>query len=506
MTPYREIFRLKALGLSVSGIARSVPCARNTVSRVLSLGEKLNISWPIEISDIELQKLLFPGEPEAHPERKMPDFDYVHKELRKKGVTRKLLWNEYVNDCKSAGVRPYLYTQFCHYIILDEQKRNATMRLHHKPGEKIEVDWAGDHMYIMNSQTGELTDAHLFVATLPYSQYSFVEAFLDEKEESWLTAHVHMYNYFGGVTTLLVPDNCKTAVDRTKPRNDPKLNRSYRELSEYYNTAIIPARVRRAKDKASVESTVGNITTYIIAALRNEKFFSIEELNLAIREKLDQYNNEPFQKREGSRFQVFQDEEKIHMRPLPEEPYHPSIWKKSKVQYDYYVPVDGMFYSVPYTYIKKEVDVRTTDTMVEIYFNHVRIASHQKLTGHKNQRQLVKEHMPPNHQHYIDWDGEHFRKWAEEEIGHNCYLVVDAFLKSREIEQLSYKSCVEVVRAAQRHSPEKLEIACEKLLSYSGTPSLSNLKNLLAAPQVLGIREEKKKPKGITRGAAYYQR
>lgn len=437
----------------------------------------------------------------------MPDFNHIHQELRKKGVTKKLLWNEYVNECRISGVRPYLYTQFCHYVSQEEQKRHATMRLHHKPGEKIEVDWAGDHMYIVNSKTGELTDAHLFVATLPYSQYGFVEAFLDEKEESWLAAHVHMYNYFGGVTTLLVPDNCKTAVDRVKKHENPKINKSYQELSEYYNTAIAPARVRRPKDKPSVEGTVGNITTFIIASLRNERFFSIDELNYAIREKLDEYNNAPFQKREGSRTSIFQEEKK-YMRPLPEEPYHPSVWKKSKVQFDYYVPVEGMFYSVPFNYIKKEVDIRITDSMVEVYFNGNRIASHKKLSGHKNQRSLVKEHMPPNHQHYLDWDGEHFRNWAQEEVGHNCYQVIDALLKSREIEQLSYKSCMEVVRLSHNHSAEMLEIACEKLLSYQANPSVSNLRNLLASPKTLGIREEtpKKKAKGITRGPDYYRR
>ena len=507
MKPYREIFRLKALGLSISGIARSVSCARNTVSRVLSLGEKLNISWPIEISDIELQKLLFPGEPEAHPERKMPDFDYIHKELRKKGVTRKLLWNEYVNDCKIAGVRPYLYTQFCHYVFQDEQKRHATMRLHHKPGETIEVDWAGDHMFIINSRTGEISNAHLFVASLPYSQYSFVEAFPNEKEESWLAAHVHMYNYFGGVTTLLVPDNCKTAMTRNRGQNDQEINKAYHELAEYYNTAIYPARVRTPKDKPSVEGNVGNITTYIIAALRNEKFFSIEELNLAIREKLDQYNNEPFQKREGSRFQIFQNEEKAYMRPLPPEPYRPTTWRKGKVQYDYHVPVDGMYYSVPYQYIKKEVEIQITDTMVEVYFNHNRIASHKRLIGPKNQRSTVKEHMPQNHQHYIDWNGDHYRKWAQEEVGPNCLRVVEMFLKSEEIEQMAYKSCMGLVREAQKHSPEALELACEKCLAHPGIPSLNTIRRLLTVPNLLGVRDNtpKKKAKGITRGPEYYK-
>ena len=505
MTPYREIFRLKTLGLSVSGIARSVSCARNTVARVLSLGEQLNISWPIEASDIELQKMLFPGDPEVHPERKMPDFDYVHRELRKKGVTRKLLWNEYVNECKIAGVRPYLYTQFCHYIILDEQKRNATMRLHHKPGEKIEVDWAGDHMHIINSRTGEIKDAHIFVATLPYSQYSFAEAFPNEKEESWLAAHVHMYNYFGGVTTLLVPDNCKTAMNRNRGQNDQEVNRAYRDLSEYYNTAISPTRVYRARDKASVEGNVGKITTYIIAGLRNERFFSIEELNLAIREKLDQYNNEPFQKKEGSRFQVFQNEEKMYMRPLPSEPYHPIKRLKGKVQYDYHVPVENMYYSVPFQYIKKEVEIQVSDNLVEIYFNHNRIASHKKLTGSKNQRSTVKEHMPPNHQHYLDWNGEHYLKWAKE-VGPNCFHVVEKFLKSEEIEQIACKPCMGLVLDAQKHSKEALEIACGKCLAHPGKISLSLIRRVLTDSKLLGVRDETPKAKGITRGPEYYRR
>ena len=508
MIPYREIFRLKELGLSKSHIARCTSCARNTVARVLTIGEQLGIKWPIESSDIELQRQLFPNENEPVTEWKMPDFDYIHKELRKKGVTRKLLWNEYVNECKIAGVRPYLYTQFCYYIAQDEQKRHATMRLHHKPGYAIEVDWAGDHMFIINSRTGEVTDAHLFVAAFPYSQYGFVEAFLDEKEEAWLAAHVHMYNFFGGVSTTLVPDNCKTAVNRNKGLNDQRINKSYQELSEYYHTAITPARVRKPKDKASVEGTVGNITTYIIASLRNERFFSIEELNIAIREKLNEYNKEPFQKREGSREIVFQQEEKEFLRPLPAEPYHPSKWRKGKVQYDYHVPVDGMFYSVPYTYIKKEVEIRTTDSMVEIYFNQNRIASHVKLTGVKNQRHTIKEHMPPNHQHYVDWNGDQYRKWAQEEIGSSCHQVVETFLKSEEIEQLAYKACQGLIREAQKHSPEALELACKKCLSYPGKPSLKIIKDLLTAPKLIGLREEtpKKKAKGITRGPDYYRR
>ena len=514
MTKYREIFRLKSLGLSNTSIAKSAGCARNTVSKTLKAGEALGISWPFEkaVTDQELQKLLFPGDP-VLSDKKMPDFDHVHKELQKVGVTKKLLWNEYVEECHQNKDNPLMYSQFCYYVHEDELKRRATMHIEHKPGDKTEVDWAGDHMHIINRFTGEIIDAHLFVAALPYSQYAFVEAFLDEKLPAWITAHVHMYNFFGGVTTILIPDNCKTAVDHNRGFKDQKLNDTYYEMAEYYGTAILPARVRKPKDKPSAEGNVGKITTYIIAALRNEQFFSLEELNLAIRKKLNAYNNESFQKREGSRALLF-DEEKAFLRPLPSEgPYKLSTWKKAKVQYNYHVYVDGMYYSVPHNYIKKEVDVRLTDSTVDFIYNQNIIASHARLTGHKNQYSTLKEHMPKSHQYYADWDGDRFRRWAEKDVGPNCRKAVDAILKSREVEQQSYRTCMALIKLAEKHSPELLELACEKGLSYSSSPSYKSIKNILASPELLGVNSADAseavtapKPKGITRGAAYYRR
>ncbi len=227
----------------------------------------------------------------------MPDYDYIRKELLKNGVSKKLLWTEYMEDCRQAGEDPLMYSQFCYYIQQDENKRRATMHIKRKPGEQVEVDWAGDTAKLVDPYTGEIEEAYIFVGVMTYSQYAYVEAFADEKQQSWIDAHVHMYEYFGGVTKILVPDNCKTAVIHNKGWKDQRINAIYHELAEHYGTAIIPARVRKPKDKPNAEGNVGNISTWIVAALRNEQFFTIAELNAEIRKKLDEFNHRPFQKK-----------------------------------------------------------------------------------------------------------------------------------------------------------------------------------------------------------------
>lgn len=237
----------------------------------------------------------------------MPDYAYIRKELLRNGVNKNLLWTEYLEECRLSGDSPLMYSQFCYYIQQDEQKRRATMHIDRKPAEQIEVDWAGNPAHITDPDTGEITRAHIFVAALAYSQYPYVEAFIDERQPSWIAAHVHMYEYFGGVTKILVPDNCKTAV--TKGGRDPRINTTCHEMAEHYGTAILPARIRAPKDKPNVEGTAGNISTWITAALRDEQFFSMNELNRAIRKNLEAFSKRPFQKKEGSRYEIFRDEE-----------------------------------------------------------------------------------------------------------------------------------------------------------------------------------------------------
>ena len=292
----------------------------------------------------------------------MPDYAYIRKELLRNGVSKKLLWTEYMEDCRANGDEPLMYSQFCYHIQQDEQKHRATMHINRKPGEQVEVDWAGEPATVIDPDTDEIIKAYIFVGVMTYSQYAYVEAFLDMKQKSWIDAHVHMYEYFGGVARILVPDNCKTAVVHNGGWKDQQINETYQELAEHYGTAIIPARVRAPKDKPNAEGTVGNISTWITAALRDEQFFSLAELNRAIRDKLELFNQRLFQKKEGSRRSLFLEEEKPLLAPLPSTRFELSDWKTATFQFNYHISVDGMLYSVPYEYIKKKVDVKITDT------------------------------------------------------------------------------------------------------------------------------------------------
>ncbi len=369
MTKYREIIRLTGLGFSQRNIMASCGVAQKTVVKVQKRARELNLSWPLDesMTDVELQRLMFSKDSSVSQNKRMPDYDYIHKELLRNGVSKKLLWTEYMEDCRANGDDPLMYSQFCYHIQHDEQKRRATMHINRKPGEQVEVDWAGDPATIIDPDTGEILKAYIFVGVMTYSQYAYVEAFLDMKQKSWITAHVHMYEFFGGVARILVPDNCKTAVVHNGGWKDQQINETYQEMAEHYGTAIIPARVRTPKDKPNAEGTVGNISTWITAALRNEQFFSLAELNRAIREKLEQFNQRLFQKKEGSRLDLFLEDEKPLLSPLPATHFELSDWKTATVQFNYHISVDGMLYSVPYEYIKKKVYVKVTDTTIEIF-------------------------------------------------------------------------------------------------------------------------------------------
>ena len=414
MTKYREILRLQSLGFSERNIAQSCGVSRNTVAKVLKKAAEINISWPLDfdMTDSALEELMFPKDKSATNKR-MPDFDYIRKEL---------LQNEKTYKC--------------------------------------------------------------------------------------IKSNVQMFDFFGVVTPMLVSDNCTTAVNHEKSDwYTTSLNTTYHEMAEHYNLAIIPARVRKPKDKPNVEGSVGKISTWITAALRNEQFFSLAELNDSIREKLNAYNARKFQKKECSRLSLFLGEEMPLLAPLPATPFELAEWKQATVQFNYHIAVDKMYYSVPYQYIKNKVDVRITDTTVEIFYNHNRIASHRRLYGRSGQYSTVTEHMPQEHQKYLEWNGDRFRKWADS-IGINTSKVVDAILTSGRIEQQSYRSCMGLLKLAEKYSPEKLEQVCAKALSYSGKPSYKSIKNLLVAtkdaPDTESESTQAVKPHGITRGARYY--
>ena len=513
MTKYREILRLSSLGISQQNIANSCNVSKKTVNRVLKRAKELNVSWPLDANDTDavLAEKFFPSVKTVASNKRMPDFAYIRKELLRNGVSKKLLWTEYMEDCRANGEEPLMYSQFCYHIQQDEQKRRATMHINRKPGEQVEVDWAGDTATIIDPDTGEIIKAYIFVGVMTYSQYAYVEAFLDTKQKSWIYAHVHMYEFFGGVAKILVPDNCKTAVIHNGGWKTQQVNETYQEMAEHYGTAIIPARVRSPKDKPNAEGTVGNISTWITAALRDEQFFSLAELNRAIRNKLELFNQRLFQKKEGSRLSLFLGEELPLLAPLPATRFELADWKTATVQFNYHISVDGMLYSVPFEYIKKKVDVRVTDYTIENFYNHNRIASHRRLRGRTGQYSTITEHMPEDHQKYLEWNGDRFRKWAER-IGINTYTVVDAILTSKGVEQQTYRSCMGLLKLAEKHSDATLEAACEKALTYTASPSYKSIKNILVTQADKLISKTKadiqttQKTRGITRGADYYRR
>lgn len=508
MTNYREILRLKSLGLNHSQIAGSMEISRQTAVTVLQRAAELGLSWQTttELSDRELAMLLYPPG-SGKPAYKMPDYKYVHREMAKSGVTLQLLWFEYCDKCRDAGEIPYQLTQFKKYYRDFVVKTKATMHINRKPGETMEVDWAGQTAEIIDTDTGEAIDAYIFVAALPYSGYAYVEAFLSQNQEAWITAHVNAYSYFGGVTQIVVPDNLKTGVVKNT-RMEIVLNKTYHEMAEHYGTAIIPATVKAPKDKSTVEGSVGNISTFILAALRNQRFLSLRELNAVIKEKLHAFNHKPFQKKEGSRASLF-SEERAFLLPLPKSAFELATWKIATVQYNYHIGVDEQFYSVPYEYIKHKVDVRLTRNVVEVFFEGTRVCSHVRLYGRAGQYSTLEVHMPPNHQQYNQWNGERFRKWAAK-IGANTAAVVEAIVTGYKVEQQGYRACMALLKLSDQYTPERLEAACIKALSYTPRPNFKGIQAILKSGQDK-ISEKTATPSessefGFTRGADYYGR
>lgn len=504
MTDYREILRLQRLGLNHSQIAQSAAVSRPTVIAVLRRAGAQGLDWQTaeSLSDKELAARMLHASADK-PEYKMPDYDYVHRELAKPGMTQQLLWFEYCEVCRAVGELPYQLTQFKTHYREYAAKTRATMHIQRKPGELMEVDWAGQTAKLTDADTGDVLDAFIFVAALPYSGYAYAEAFSSQAKEAWITAHVNAYSFFGGVTRILTPDNLKTGVIKNT-RAELVLNKSYQEMAEHYGTAIIPARVRTPKDKATVEGAVGNISSFILASIRNQIFFTLREMNEVIRERLHAFNHKAFQKKDGSRATWFA-EERAFLLPLPRNSYELSLWKTATVSFNYHIAVDEQYYSVPFEYIKRKVDVRVTRNVIEIFFEGSRICSHVRLNGRRGQYSTREEHMPPKHQQYIQWNGERFRSWAAK-IGSNTATVVESILTGYKVEQQGYRACMALLKLSDQYSPERLEAACAKALFYTPRPSYKSIQTILKS----GHDKKSENPPtsseyGFTRGAEYYK-
>lgn len=350
---------------------------------------------------------------------------------------------------------------------------------------------------------------YLFVAALPYSQLAYVEPCLNMNEQTWINCNVHMFEYFGGVTLRIVCDNLKTGVITHPREGDIVLNQCYEDFSNHYCTAIMPAGVKKPKQKASVEGTVGKIATAIIARLRNNEYTSIHELKTDVAAALEDFNNKPFQKREGSRREVFEANERITLRPLPAFPYEYAVWEYRRViGSDFHVTYQTCKYSVPYRFVGKTVDLKITDSVIEIYCGHERISSHKRFPSYvRNKYDTYPEDIPERFQK-TEWNELSLRQWAAS-IGKQTLAVIDRIFKSYCMSEQGINPAMSVLKLSKKYSSERLETACELALEHVSVPRYSHLKVILAAGQDVEYKNSKKQenessPAGFVRGAAYY--
>ena len=503
MIDYRNILRLYSEGHSQRAMERELYCSRHTISNVLDKAKKAGISWPVgdDVTNEMIQELLFPGKYALACPYTQPDFPEIHKELAKKGVTLTLLWEEYCVKVRAAGGIPYMYTQYCEKYRRWARVTKVTMRITHKPGDAVQVDWAGDPLYITDS----VEPAYIFVAVLPCSWYTYAEVYSDMKTENWLLCHVHAFNYFGGVPRLLIPDNCRTAVSKNT-RYETVLNKSYQELAEHYNVAVVPARVRKPDDKSAAEGSVRFVSTWITASLRDRKFFTIGEAKQAVAEKLEELNLRPFKKRPGCRLTAFEQEEKEFLKPLPLYTYEPSVWLHPKVGYDYLVSDGVNKYSIPFDLIGEKVDVRLTKHIVEVFYKQTKVAAHVRLDKPQHDPVVKPEHMPEAHRRYLGYNADEFTVWANS-AGSNIAQTVQYFLNSGKEAEKGFKSCASLMKLEKHYGSKRLDDACERVLRLTSHPTVRNISVLCkssAEKQPAPVKKEG--GHGITRGAAYYNK
>lgn len=506
------ILELRKAGLSRNVIAATRHMSKNSVGDVIHIADKRGITYD-DVSTLDEEAAYRMFYPEKHAVETMyrqPDYEYIHKELKRVGVTLKLLWQEYQDKCWAEGNIPMGYTKFCSGYSEFTIVNKLTNHLEHKPGAVTEVDWSGPTMSYVDTSTGEIRTVYLFVGTLPYSQYSYVEPCPDMKMDSFIRCHIRMYGYFGGVTTRLVCDNLKTGVVSHPREGEIVLTADYEALGEYYMTAIMPAAVRKPKQKASVEGTVGKIAAAIIAKLRDEVFYSFEDLKGAVSRKLYEFNHESFQKREGSRYEAYLDE-KESLYALPAAPYEIATWVYGrKVNIDYHVVFEYNRYSCPYQYARKSVDLKVTDSTVEIYSGATRLATHNRFpTGRRNQYSTHAEDMPDKFR-FSPWDDARIKNWARS-IGRYTGETIDRIFEGVSIKEQGYNPALAVLRLSNKYSEARLEAACEFAITQGiKKPRYHHLNSILASNQDEIYLEKKNaarrqdNPMGYLRGSRYY--
>jgi transposase len=470
-----EVLRLKwSQGLSDRKIAQSLGISRPTVAEYVRRAQSAGLSWPLPatLDETALERLLFPPHlaipSPRHPE---PDWATVHHELKRKGVTLFLLWQEY----KSTTPKGFQYSRFCQGYRAWTGTLDLVMRQSHRAGEKLFVDYAGQGIPVVNPHTGEVHEVAIFVAVLGASNYTYAEATWTQSLPDWIGSHVRTFAVLGGVPEVVVPDNLKAAVTRAH-RYEPEINRTYAALAQHYGFAIIPARAAKPRDKAKVEVGVQVVERWMLARLRHHTFFSLAEVNAALHPLVPALNARPFKKLPGSRQGLFETLDRPALQPLPAQPYEYAEWKHARVNIDYHVEVDGHYYSVPYALVKQPLDVRLSAQVVELFHKGKRVASHRR-SPLKGRHSTVAAHMPTAHQRYAEWTPQRLIHWAAHS-GPATAQVVETMLASRPHPQQGFRSCLGIMRLGKRYSDERLEAACQRALAL-GACSYKSLESIL---------------------------
>lgn len=470
MRKVREVLRLHhECGCKQREIAAACGISPATVCDYLSRAEREGMSWERArtLSDAEVEGKLFKLIGRSEPSTRVPvDFDWLHRELRRVGVTLLLLWGEYQASAQHEGRRPYQYSQFCELYTTWRAQRRMCMRQVHQPGDKVFIDYSGKKPRISDPETGEVFEVELFVAVLGASNYTFAEATRTQAIADFTASTVRALEYFGAAPRIIVPDQLKSAVKKPD-RYDPDINDSFQELAQHYGMAVIPAPPRTPRGKAKVETGVLIAQRWILARLRNRTFFSLAELNNAIAELVEELNTRRFQKLPGTRREAFDTLDRPCMRPLPTVRFELPERKHARANIDYHVEFDERFYSVPFALRQKSIEIRATPTVVECFHQGTRVASHRRSYARKGSAVTQPEHRPQSHEDYGNWPPERMLSWAEK-FGPHVEEVVRRTLARYPHPEMGYRPVLGILRCAEKHGAERIDAACLRALSVAG--------------------------------------
>ena len=493
MRKIRDVLRLTAAGMSSRKIAASLVVGATTVVDCLQRARAAGVNWPLldDLSDEALEARLFPASTalaKITARRPQPHWPTIHCELRRPGVTLQLVWEEH----RAAHPEGYGYSRFCELYRAWEGRLSPTMRQTHLAGEKLFVDYAGTTLEVIDGATGEVMTAQLFIAALGASNYTYAEATWTQGLADWIGSHTRAFAFFDGVSAMVVSDNLKSGITKAC-FYEPAVNRTYAEMAAHYDTAVVPARPYKPRDKAKVEVAVQVATRWIIAKLRNRRFFSLGELNAAIAELVTALNNRVTRHLGASRRALFDDLERSALKKLPAEPYAYAEWKECRAGLDYHVEIEKHYYSVPHALLRETMWARITARTIEVFHRGKRVAAHVRSSSNRKHT-TVREHMPSSHQRYADWTPERIQRQANE-IGPKTSALVEIILRERTHPEQGFRACIGILRHAKSFGRERLEAACDRALEIGA-------RSYTSVTSILKTNLDRKRPAPATDGPA----